>query len=395
MTAVNEKTKKRNSSLILLGAILIWVSMYVYVPILPAYAGQLGASYSTIGLISGVYGVLPIFICIPLGYFSGRMNRDRIFMVSGFALVTLSGAMFWFTNSEIWLIAARAVAAAGSAWWVIISSAYAKYLPEDKEVKGQGVITAGSDVGKMIGCVFCMFLADAAGYKSTFAVATISGAIGMIAMFAIKDAKSSQNAIHTDVTMKSTFQLFKNVDLIKFSILATITQMVSFAIPITFTPIMAQRIYASNMDLSLIQLVYVAVVMVTCLFVGTKPYEKLGGIPSLTISFLLGAVSCVPLFYGNMPMIYLMMVLSGACYGVTLSALAGFVIRAVEPDQRNGAMGVFQTIYSVGVFLGPTLTGGLQATLTLDGGYWVFVGICLLGAILCPLIIPRKYNHMT
>lgn len=392
---MNTAAKKRNSALILLGAILIWVSMYVYVPILPAYAETMGASYETIGLIAGVYGILPIFICIPLGYFSGRVDRDRIFMVAGFALVTLSGLMFWLTDSEIWLIAARAVAAAGSAWWVVISAAYAKYQPEDKEVKAQGVITAGSDIGKMIGCLFCMFLADVAGYRSTFIVATIAGAIGLAAMLGIKDAPRSRDSVHSDVTMKTTFALFRNVDLVKFSILATITQMVSFAIPLTFTPIMAERIHATNTDLSLIQLVYVAAVTVTCLFVGTKPYEKLGGIPSLTISFLLGAISCIPLFYSNMPLIYLMMILSGCCYGITLSALAGFVIRDVPIDQRNGAMGVFQTIYSIGVFAGPTLTGWLQATLTLDGGYWVFAGLCVLGAVLCPVLIPKKYNRMT
>lgn len=369
--------------------------MYVYVPILPAYAESLGATYQDIGLIAGVYGVLPIFICIPLGYFSGRVDRDRAFMVSGFALVTLSGLMFWITESETWLIAARAVAAAGSAWWVIISTAYAKYQPEDKEVKAQGVITAGSDVGKMIGCLFCMFMVDALGYKSTFVVATISGAIGLVAMFGIKDHPNHKSDIHKDVTMRSTFALFKNRDLLKFSLLATITQMVSFAIPLTFTPIMAARIHATNMELSMIQLVYVAAVTVTCLFVGTKPYEKIGGIPCLAISFAIGAVSCVPLFYATMPLIYLMQILSGCCYGITLSALAGFVIRDVQPEQRNGAMGVFQTIYSIGVFAGPTLTGWLQEALTLDGGYWVFVALCVIATILCPVLIPQRYNRLT
>lgn len=384
---------RRNSALIFLGGILIWVSMYVYVPILPEYATNLGASVQQVGVISGVYGLLPIIICIPLGFFAGRKNRDRMYMVAGFALVTLSGAMFWLTNSVTWLILARAVAAAGSAWWVVISSAYAKYQPEDKEVKAQGVITAGSDIGKMIGCVLCMMLADSVGYKSTFAVATIAGAIGLVAMFGIE--RKGGDAITEGPTLRETFRLFGNRDLLVFALLATITQMVSFAIPVTFTPLAASSVGANDYDLSLIQLVYVAAVTVTCFFVGTKPYEKIGGINCLAISFALGAISCIPWFYNSLASIYVMQILSGCCYGITLSALAGYVIRAVALEYRSGAMGVFQTIYSVGVFAGPTITGWLETTLSFEGAYWVFVAMCAAAVILCYVLIPKKYNRLT
>ena len=386
---------KRNAVLLFLAGAMIWVSMYVYVPILPAYASSLGATSSAIGLISGVYGLLPIFLCIILGYMAGRLGKDKLLLIAGMAIVIVSGLVFLFTNSVTGLFIARAISAAGSAWWVIFCSTYAKFVPEDKEVAGQGQISFSANLGKMIGCTCCIFASQGLAYKRNFVVAIVAGAVGVL-LLALMGGHKGRTGVHAErLSLKEEFMLMKNKEIIFFGILGMLSQMISFAVPTTFTPVAAQKIGANSTDLSLIQLVYVTVVGFTSLIAGTKFYEKVGGIRMLAYSFVLGAVSCIPQFYTQMWMIYVMQILSGYCYGVSLAALSGFVVSGVPKLDRSGALGVFQSIYSIGVFIGPTLTGVLMEKFSFDFAYWFFAGISVLAAVLCPLLVPKKYEHMT
>ena len=386
---------KRNAILLFLAGAMIWVSMYVYVPVLPAYAKTLGATESAIGLISGMYGLLPIFLCIVLGYLAGRLGRDKLLLIAGMVIVIVSGLVFLLTNNVAGLFVARAISAAGSAWWVIFCSTYAKFVPEDQEVKGQGQISFSANLGKMIGCVCCIFASQGLAYKRNFVVAIVAGAVGVI-FLALMGGHKGRSGVHAErLSIKEEFALMKNKDIIFFGILGLLSQMISFAVPTTFTPVAAQKIGADSTDLSLIQLVYVTVVGFTSLIAGTKFYEKVGGIRMLAFSFILGAISCVPQFYEQMWLIYVMQILSGYCYGVSLAALSGFVVSGVPKLDRSGALGVFQSIYSIGIFVGPTLTGVLMEKFSFSFAYWFFAGVSVLAAVLCPLMVPKKYAHMT
>ena len=61
---------KENPSIIfvIVGTFLFWVSLYLYVPILPNHAKAIGASSTMIGYIIASYAIGQMFLRIPLGY---------------------------------------------------------------------------------------------------------------------------------------------------------------------------------------------------------------------------------------------------------------------------------------------------------------------------------------
>lgn len=383
-------TKQRNARILNLCALLMWFSMYAYVPILPAYAASLGASAEVIGIIGGVYGILQIALRISLGYVSDRLGRDRMMLLIGFSLMVVSAMMFLLGRSVAWVLAARTTAGAAAAWWVIVSASFAKYKEEDQQVKGQAMLSFSANAGKVLAALSCAVFAQLFGYVAAFVVSLITAVIAVGLVFGLRDPKAEQierEPIHLK-------ELFKNRDLLVFCILALVSQMLSFAVPSTFTSVAAERIGASNFDLGLLQVVYFGAVSLTSLICGTRFYQRVGGIRILSLSFLLGALSCIPGFYGSLPSIYLMDILSGTCYGITLAALAGFVIRSVAPHARGSATGIFQSIYAVGIFLGPVVAGVMIENISFESAYWLFVVLCVICAIACPLCIPQKYGQM-
>lgn len=375
-----------------LAAGLMWFSMFAYVPILPAYAGSLGADAAVIGLIGGVYGVLQIALRFTLGLWSDRLGRDRLLLAAGFALMVLSALMFLAGETLAWVIAARTVAGAAAAFWVVLSAAYTKYQRSDTQVKGQGTLAFSANAGKVLAAVSCAFAAQYLGYRATFVTALATAAAGLVIVGCIRDVPSPRRRA---CTLKDQLRLFRSRDLWVFCVLALISQMVSFAVPTTFTPVVAENLGADSMQLGLMQVVYFAVTSLTSLVVATRLYRSVGGIWMLVLTFAAGAVSCVPDFYTSLPSIYVMEVLSGICYGVTLAVLAGFVVQAVPPGQRGAATGVFQAVYAVGIFLGPVVAGAVFEGVSAAAAFWLFAALCAACAAACPFVVPSRYAAMT
>jgi MFS family permease len=165
-----------------------------------------------------------------------------------------------------------------------------------------------------------------------------------------------------------------------------------FAAPTLFTMVAAQDLGASSFELGMLTMIFFLATGIISLFVGTRMYRKIGGINALAIAFLISAVSLVPAFYHiNLTVIFLMQIIAGVSFGITSSAFAGIVIRAVRPDQRGGATGIYQSVYGIGIFIGPVITGAIVEAVSFDMSYWFLLVLSVVSALLCWLFIPKKY----
>ncbi len=385
---------KRNIMLINLAAAIIWLSMYSYVPVLPAYAATVGADVVMIGLLGGVYGVFQIALRTPLGLLSDKLGRDRGLLILGFFVLLGSNLIFQFLGNDIvWLIIARAAAGAAAAWWVVICAAYARYHDGNSQVKSQGKLSAWANGGKVIAALLCAVITMFAGYRSSFLIALISGAVGLALMFGVKNPPKPT---HKPVKFKDQMKLFKNRDLMIFCMLAILSQLLCFGVPTTFTPVLAELMGAGSFELGMLMLVFFLTCTVASLFMSTRAYKKLGGINTLAISFALGAISCLPFFYSmGLAQIYIMQAISGVCYGITQGALAGFVIKSVPETQRGAATGIYQTLFGAGILLGPVIMGFVIDSYSFDAAYIMMAILMAISVALCYILIPKKYDKMT
>ncbi len=370
------------------------MSMYSYVPVLPAYAASIGADVVMIGLLGGVYGVLQIVLRIPLGIVRDRIGKDRTLLIVGFSILCISNLMFVFLGNSIeWLITARAMAGAAAAWWVVVCAAYSHYHNNNQQVKAQGTLSASANGGKVVASLLCAVVAMLAGYYATFSIGLVASAIGLLLMFGIKEKDVEKR---TPVKLKDQLLLFKNKELMILCFFSILSQLLCFGVPTTFTQVIAKDMGADSFDLGMLMLSFFLATSVSSLFVGTKAYKKLGGINAVAISFLIGAFSCIPLFYqSNLVSIYIMQILSGVCYGIGQAALTGFVMLSVPQTQRGVATGIYQSLFGIGILLGPVLMGFVIDFSSFAAAYWMMVGIMTATAALCYVLLPRKYNKVT
>lgn len=82
--------RNKNIKLFIFVTAFYWFSMYAYIPTFSPYIESLGASHKMIGLILGSYGFTQMLIRIPLGIYSDRLNKRKIFVVLGVLLSIIS-----------------------------------------------------------------------------------------------------------------------------------------------------------------------------------------------------------------------------------------------------------------------------------------------------------------
>lgn len=384
---------KRNIVVLNLVAAFFWMSMYSYVPTLPSYAISLGATAAMVGAIGGAYGVMQILLRIPLGIVLDKTGKDKLLLLVGFVILALSAVMFIFAPDNFWVMVARGVAGASAAWWVLISASYAKYNDENRQVKAQGILNASSNMGKVVAALLGGLIAQAFGLHAPFYFALVAAIIGIVCILFFK--KPTKALTIAPPSGRELLALLKNKNLLIFSMLAVFSQLLCFALPSYFTSVVAENLGADSSQLGLLVVVYFLLTSISSLFVGTKLYRKIGGVKCVAIAFGIGALSALPMFYHlDLGAIFIMQGLSGVCYGITCGALAGFVIKAVQPSQRSTATGMLQSIFAIGIFLGPVIVGNVIEAASFDAAFWVIFALTVLAAVMSLSLIPREYDKM-
>ncbi len=392
-TSLDQKIVRRNVLVISIASALIWMSMYSYVPTLPDYATALGASATLVGIIGGAYGILQIVLRIPLGIIADKTGRDKLLLIVGFIVLAIASLIFIFSKDAYTLVLARGVAGAAAAWWVILSATFAKYHTTEKQVKAQGALGAAANLGKVAACVLGGLFAQYFGAIAPFYIAFVVAIGGIICVLFFKTPPKAER--REPVSVKTLLALLKLKDLVVFSIICLLAQLLCFAIPSYFMSISARDLGADSLTIGTLTAFYFGISSIASLFVGTRLYKKIGGIKSVVLSFVAGAISCIPMFYTvNIPLLFVMQGLSGICYGIAVAALAGFVILSVPPAMRGAATGIFQSIFGIGIFAGPFITGLVLDHLSFAAAYWIICAISVAAAILSATLIPKKYDKM-
>jgi MFS family permease len=121
--------------------------------------------------------------------------------------------------------------------------------------------------------------------------------------------------------------------------------------------------------------------------------NRLGHSVTLLLSFLLmaGAFVWVP-FIQNVPLLVFNQVLVGLGRGIFFAVLLALSIQTVPSSERTTAMGVFQSLYAIGMFLGPFLLGFVADGFGLNSVFYISAAICAAGGVLAftPAIVRLR-----
>jgi predicted MFS family arabinose efflux permease len=136
-----------------------------FAPLLPAMQKDLAASYSQMGLFTGMYGIIALFVSLPAGVFAARIGEKRALLiglaVTAIGLLSLSQAARYETAllfRALWLIGYRTA-------FIGVFTAMAVVTPDRYRSRTMGILGAMAALASVMGAPFGTRLAESLGWR--------------------------------------------------------------------------------------------------------------------------------------------------------------------------------------------------------------------------------------
>ena len=166
--------------MISISTVLVTAGQGVIAPVLPLFAREFDVSAGVVGLTLSLFALSRLVLNVPLGVFSDRHGR-RMLLVWG-PVVTAVGMVGSGLAQDIeQLLAARAVAGAGSAMYMVAALTYLIDIATDQNrarfiATNQGALLLGVSIGPAVGGS----LAELYGFRVPFYVVGVAALVAAI-----------------------------------------------------------------------------------------------------------------------------------------------------------------------------------------------------------------------
>lgn len=361
-----------------IAVIFYWASLYLYMPTLSVYAESKTTNLATVGVVLSMYGLWQAVIRLPLGIAADWLGRRKPFVIAGFAFAALGALLMGLAQGIPGLALGRALTGFAAGAWVLLVVAFSSLFPPEDAVRASALLSAVNAGSRGLATLANGRLNSWGGYSLSFYIAAGMAALAMGVMLFARDPQR-------DVAAPSFRQiggLITRRDVLLPSLLGVVSQYAIWASTFSFSQNLAQDLGASDIVLSRLLSMNIALVFLGNLAT-TAIVKKMGSRWLVALSFVfVGAGLGVCALAQSLPIVFVGQILMGLASGVGYPVLMGLSIRYVDETQRATAMGLYQSVYAIGMFAGPWLSGILADAMGIQPMFAVTGVVCtLLGLV--------------
>jgi predicted MFS family arabinose efflux permease len=341
-----------------------------------------GIEPQVMGIIMGASGLATLLIRFPLGIVSDVVKSRKIFIQISLLLPIFTWPLAWLEPNAVTLYLAKAADGVTAATWVLYNILFIRYFDRKEAPAAVALLALAGPVGVFIGNCIGGLLIHYFENNIAFLLSCVSGLLALILTTRISDVHDSVRAPTLQACIAGARKQLCDRSVWLIGILATIVILVPFATRDTLTPIYAEKLGARAGILSLLSNIHLIF------------YERLGVMKTAVVGIILQILSTLGIpFTDNMYLIYALQALAGFSFGMAFAAFMSLSVINTTPDEQSTRMGLFQTIYSLGMFVGPVIMGLMLQHINLSSGYLLIAALSVVAAIITPLSVRWVNNR--
>lgn len=380
------KIKKMNIQVFIffIISILFFVCITAFDPFISIYASELGFKSNTIGTIIGAAGIASMLFRFPIGILSDYIQNRRLFIQIGLIITIVAWGVAFFYPNPITLYMGKIADGITGATWVIYNIMFISYFKESEAAKAVGILSVVSPIGSLIGSFVGGIIANTYGYEYSFLVAIISAIVALLLTCLLKSPKPiSINISKGKYSLITVKEQFKDKYIWQLGILAIVSMMVPYSTRDTFTPIIASELGGGAITITILSNIHMITNGIGASLSGTFFYEKFGLIKTAIIGAVGQGIVCVMIpFVTNISLLMLLQCLAGFTFGLNFTVLTSMSVDGIDVQKQSTRMGLFQSLYSIGMFFGPVIMGNLVENTSMLTGFMFIGSLSIISGIL-------------
>jgi len=350
---LNAPTQRRLKLLYIVVVFLYWASLYFYVPTLPVYTELKAETLALVGTVLAMYGLWQAVLRLPLGIVADWLGRRKPFILSGLVFSAAGALIMANASGASGMIVGRAVTGLAAASWVPLVVVYTGLFRPSEVVRAAAVLTLVNSASRMFASALNGPLNSLGGYPLAFFV---SAAVAAAAALVLLPVREPARAINPP-TANSIGRLITRRDVLLPSLLSAVAQYATWATVFGFIPILARQYGATDVLQGILVSMNIGVVALGNVITAAI-IKRVGKSNLLYLSFIILALGVLAIAGGrSLFFVVAAQFTIGLSTGINYPILMGMSIEHVDESQRATAMGVYQSVYAVGMFTGPWLSG--------------------------------------
>jgi len=380
-------------NLILISSIFYWSALYIYVPILSPYAKELGGSLTIIGLVVSSYGLAQLLFRLPVGIWSDNSGKRKPFVVSGF-LFALAGCIGLALSPNPWvLLIFRGLTGVSASMWVAYTVMYSSYFHDAQSARSMSLITFCTGFAQMISTYVGGNLAEKYGWHTPFYWGAGLSLIGALILLPVSENKLENRS---RFSVQRLLSVASRKRLLIVSVITALNQFSAFVTVYGFLPVYATNIGASKSQLGALMFLIHLTQTLSMYLAGTYVAPRLGY--KITVSFSHICIALATIITPYIQSIHPLIVVSGfgaLGQGFAYPLLMGLAIQGVPVEDKATAMGFYQAVYAIGMFLGPAVGGFIGDAFGLKGVFFCAGAIYLTASVMSIFMLPGRKSHIS
>jgi MFS transporter, DHA1 family, multidrug resistance protein len=360
---------RKNLVFVLVSA-AVFMDMMVYtlvIPVLPSYAASLGADTVMIGVIYGSYSVALLLFSIPFGILSDRSGR-KAFMILGMLSLAATNVVFALSSDMRVLIAARLLQGlSGAATWSAGIAMLADTFGPEERGKRLGFAMSAMSVGTLLGPTIGGILYDNLGYAFTFIIPSVFACIVGLGFLAVHG--SSARAPY--VPLGERLAPFLRSPRMLFAIsLSVVVGAATYGILEPYMPVYMYGTFSATPTMVGLAFGAMSLLSIVAQPVVGHLYDTHGGRSLIAIGLICSAaVVAVSVMMPSFILTAAVFSLLGATMGFALTPMLPLLSDLYGGDgasnSRGMVYGIYNTLFSLGLAIGPFAGGVIVAAYTL------------------------------
>ena len=377
---------------LLLVIVLFWFTQYVYVPYTTPFLLAQKVSADFVGLVVGFYGAIPFFTRLFVGIFSDKIGYYKPMIIVGCASAAVASLIRLYLPTGMGFLIANIISGFSSSMWMCFILFHTKTLTKENLQKGMGYVLAACNGGILLG-----FFASATLYEhfGMFLMCLLSVSGGTIATIISLSLKEPPNNNINPPKVSELLHVAYNKRLWFFSVIGMIQQGILMGTAMSFSNEVAHSLGASAWQIGIMTMTMKASYTASNLLSSTHTAIKIGPGILMTLSQICMALYCVLMVtvdsvYALIPI----QILLGTTGGFVFSWCSAEALSQIESYRRSTALGIFQSMFAIGMTAVPIVAGYLFAqTSSLNSAFFFQALLAIAGALATAIYYARRRHH--